>query len=268
VNTFVLDFQPLPGATNAARYAAVPWDSEILGIRVYELQLGGDVPASAEGTIRDWLEELRRGDACLVHAAVDQTHVSALELLAANGFYPVESALALEMGLASVRSPAPGGHPNVRLRPTAGPDVDRLCRIAATAFWADRFHLDPHVSDDAANRRYFRWLQRAYEEGETLFTYERTDTGEAIGFYLVRPVTDALVDLTLVALDPTETGRGLGSVLYRLVLDECAAMGFLRAQTRTVAHNLPALNILTALGFAVTSARIGMHWHSCGRTTA
>ena len=268
MNAFVLDFQPLPGAVNAASLAVVPWDSEILSIRVYELQIEDGAPTSTAGAIGEWLDQLQHGSPCLVHTAVDQRDVSVLEMLASSGFYPVETALALEMDLASVRTPAAVGRAPVQLRRATDPDLDRLCRIAATGFWADRFHLDPNLSDDAANRRYVRWLQRAYEDGETLFTYERADTGRVIGFYLVRPVTEALADLTLVALDPAEVGRGLGSVLYRLVLDECAAMGFLRAQTRTVAHNLPALNILTALGFAVTSARIGMHWHSCGRTTA
>ena len=256
---FELDFRPLDCSDGAAQAAFVPWDSEAIGASVWELRLS-DSTARTTVAIHDWLLGLDRSADCLVGAKVDQEHVSFLAALAHNGFYPVETTLRIEGDLARVSSIDTAPPIPLRLRTATQADMGAVSRIAGSAFWADRFHLDPNVPNSAADMRYVTWVGRAFDDGEQLFVYERTDVGQVVGFYLVRPVTDSLVDLTLVAIDPTLAGLRIGSALYRTVMRECARMGFSRARTTIVARNLPALNIYSRLGFSFNEVLTSMHW--------
>lgn len=255
---FSMDFQPLPGAVEMATYARVPWDSESFGFPVYELSVDETAAPDAVAIARG-LASLDDGDASLVCTKVDQQAVPLLCALAQNGFYPVETVLEVEGELAYAATLPRQAKIPVRLRPAQVADLPEMIRIASAAFWSDRFHLDPNLSNDAADERYARWVERAFDSDDLLFAYERTDESAIIGFYQVRKVADHMVDLTLAAVDPTLTGLGLGSVLYRTVMAECVAMGYTTAQSRIVARNLPVLNIFSAMRFAFQGAQTSLH---------
>jgi GNAT superfamily N-acetyltransferase len=262
MSAFEMEFRSVPG-TNALRYALVPWDSELFGFPVYELRVEDSPPSSAEA-IRGWLGKLDCERGCLVCAKVDHRAVPWLELLSRSGFYPVETMLEAERSLTEVDATLNPPPPGVRWRRATAADSEALQRIAGSAFWADRFHLDHHLSSELADERYVRWIRGAIESGETVFVYEMDDVDAPIGFHLVRPVSDKRIDLTLVAMDSSFAGRGLGPALYQSVVLECAQMGYSTAQMRIVARNLPALNILSRLGFSFRSATESMHWYSPG----
>lgn len=256
MSALTLDFAPLPGVAGAA-YALVPWDTSSFGFPVYELRLDEtDVSASA---LRSGLAHLEGREGSLVVTKVDQQDVPLLHELAANGFYPVETMLELEGDLAYPASlPRESGIP-VRLRRAQAEDLAGIKHIAAAAFWSDRFHLDPNLSSAAADERYERWVERAFEAQELLLAFERTDDGSLIGFYHLRAVDGETVDLTLAALDPGMAGKGLGRVLYLSAMEFAAGMGFVRAQTRLVARNLPVMNIFARCGFSFRSAVTSLH---------
>lgn len=258
MSTFELTFLADDRHADAVQYALVPWDTESFGFPVYELRL--DERADLDvGDLAEFLQRFDTPEGSLVCVKVDQGSVPLLYVLAMNGFYPVETMLEVEGDLAFAATLPREAKIPVRLRPATRDDLPVMTRIASEAFWSDRFHLDPNLSDDAADERYARWVIRAFESDDQLFAYERTDSSEVIGFYQVREVSPDRVDLTLAAVDPSLTGLGLGSVLYRSVIAECAAQGYVTAQTRIVARNLPVLNIFSAMRFSFRCAQTSLH---------
>jgi RimJ/RimL family protein N-acetyltransferase len=255
---FRLDFHRYPAPMGPLSIALVPWDSLLFGFPVHEMRFADDSERSA-GPVAEWLSGVDPSSACLVCAKVDQAAVSLAVALAAHGFYPVETVLELEGSVGGV-SPEEGssGSP-AHLRPAVEADLPALRSIAGSAFWSDRFHLDPNLSDEAADRRYVGWVDEAWKAGEPLFAYMREDDGAVIGFYHIRPVSSDAADLMLMALDPSVIGLGLGTRLYRSGLGECARMGLTNATTRVSACNLASLNIFLRLGFTVRSARTALH---------
>jgi L-amino acid N-acyltransferase YncA len=256
--SFELDFRPFPDAGGPLSVALVPWDSEEFGFPVYELRFADDTdpPAAA---LAEWLSGLDRSAPSLVCTKVDQQAVPLLIALVANGFYPVETVLELEGVVADAGPVAGVAGAIAHLRPATEADLPAMRAIAGSAFWSDRFHLDPNLSDEAADRRYVTWVERALAAGEPIFAYERESDGVVIGFYHIRPVSSETADLMLMALDPGVVGRGLGAGLYRAGLNECARMGCTTARTRVAACNLASLNIFLRLGFTVRGAKTALH---------
>lgn len=255
---FELEFRPFPETGGPLSYALVPWDSELFGLPVYELRFL-DEGADDAGVVARWLSGMDPEADALVCTKVDQRAVPLLESLAGDRFYPVETVLELEGALDEANYTPVARSLPVLLRPAVEADLPAMSAVAGSAFWSDRFHLDPNLSDAAADRRYVRWVESAMAAGESVFAYERTDSGAVIGFYHVRPASADTVDLMLMALDPTLTGLGLGTELYKSGMRECARMGFVTAQTRVAACNLASLNTFMRLGLSVRGVKTALH---------
>jgi L-amino acid N-acyltransferase YncA len=256
--SFELKLQTYPDSKGPIRFAPVPWDSDVFGIPVYEARFSAEEPCPAD-LVAAWLSSLDAGSPCLVCTKVDQQAVPLLEALAINRFYPVEAVLELEGSLAKANTITRAPRVPARLRPATAADLPAFTAIAASAFWSDRFHLDPNLSNDAADQRYVGWIERAFADGDPVFAFEREDGGAVVGFYHVRAVSDERVDLMLAAIDPSLTGLGLGAALYQSMMFECVRMGFKTAQTRIVARNLPVLNIFSRLNYSFSGATMALH---------
>jgi len=255
---FSLDFHPLSTEVDGITCALVPWDSEAFGLPVYELRIDETATLSARD-VSLGLSSLDDKRGSLVCTKVDQLSVPLLCTLAETGFYSVETVIEIQGELAyGARLPRTAKIP-VRLRIADEADMPEMVRIASTAFWSDRFHLDPNLSNAAADTRYARWVERAFSSNDLLFAYERTDESAIIGFYHVRKVDEACVDLVLAGIDPSLKGLGLGAVLYQLAVADCLHRGFHFAQTRVVARNLAVLNIFAAMRFSFRGALTSLH---------
>lgn len=246
---FRLEFRPA-GDPPVLAIAEVPWDSEALGLSIWEIRCEGDA-ASVGRALPAVLADLSsRGR----HLAVARIEIGATALgarLAASGFHPIETSFDLSRPLGrplplSTRLPR-----GLALREASAADVAAITAIARHGFACDRYHLEPTIPSDKADERYVRWIERALRDGEPVFVAEtNADASAPLGFFHVRPGEDGDVDLSLAALDAAARRAGVGPLLYAAVLEECRRRGFRSAGTRVAAQNLEVLNLFAFLGFS------------------
>ncbi len=256
---FNLAVQNFPAPDGPIRFALVPWDSDLYGFPFYELQCQAAPPELLARHLPAWLAELPAAQACLVYAKLPPGDVPRAQALAGNGFYPVE--VLMEFHLRLARLAAVVRKPEwARLRPAAPADQPRVATIAAGAFAADRFHLDPRLPPGKADERFRRWIGRSFAAREPIFVLEDARCGQAQGFVQCRETGPQSMDVTLGAVDQALQQTGAGVLMYQLLFIEFQARGYREAVTRVSLHNLGGIKLTLRLGFTVRSAVTTLHW--------
>lgn len=211
------------------------WLTERLGRPVLNVEAGERPPA---------------GGPAMLQARVPADDIGAVRALTEAGLYVVDAALTL----GRERTAGPAGE-GVR----AGCEADRaaVLAIAARAFRFSRFHLDPGVPDEIANRVKRDWMESYFEgrRGDALFVCEHD--GEVAGFLGVVDREDAS-GIDLVAVAPEFHGRGIGRRMCEAFLAREAPE---RRVVGTQAANAPSLRLYSALGFRVEAAAFNLHGH-------
>jgi L-amino acid N-acyltransferase YncA len=253
---FTLDLRPHPAPGGPLLWARVPWDSDALGIEVFEIRCQGDAEAVA-AALPGLLDDLGSEQPQLVVARLPIGETALAGVLSSNGFYVVEASFELSLPLARRRPPVhfPDG---IALRLAVDSDRAAVTAIAREAFDNDRYHLEPSVPSERASARMATWVERALDAGESVFVLV-DERDRVLGFFLVRPDAGGDVDLSLAALGADFRRAGLGRLLYAAVLDECRARGHRSAYTRVAAQNLEGLSLFVHLGFRLLRPELCFH---------
>jgi ribosomal protein S18 acetylase RimI-like enzyme len=138
-----------------------------------------------------------------------------------------------------------------------------VLEIAGSAFRYSRFHLDPLVPDEVANRIKRDWVESYVRgaRGEKLLV--AVHGGRPVGFLAVLAEGDGvrrarIIDLVGVA--PSAQGSGVGRALTNALLRESAQECDV-VLVGTQAANLPATRMYERMGFVVESTRYVLHGH-------
>lgn len=189
-------------------------------------------------------------------AVEDVARVAQLQDL---GFRVVDTALTFERGPLA-ESVADG----VRF---AGPqDRDRVVEIASSAFTYSRFHLDPTIPDQVANRVKGEWAANYFngDRGEAMVVAECD--GAVAGFLLMLRGQEGGMIIDLVAVDPRHARRGHGRAMIAFAATHGFGDGRVPASTRvgTQAANTPSVRFYESLGFRLCCAQHVLHYHGDG----
>lgn len=255
--SFALDLRAHPEPGGPLAWARVPWDSDALGLEVFEIRCEGEADAVGDA-LPGLLDELRTEGPQLAVSRVAIGRTALARVLGVNGFHAVESSFELSLPLARRAGQTTRLPRGIALRPAREEDRAAVAAIALEAFHSDRYHLEPSVAPERASARMATWVQRAFDAGEPVFVL--ADAGErTLGFFHVRPDADGDVDLSLAAVAADFRRVGLGPLLYSAVLDECHRRGHRAAHTRIAAQNLDVLNLYAHLGFQFLRAWMAFH---------
>lgn len=257
--SFVLEFQDFPTPSGPLRYAAVPWDTELLGCAVYQL----DVRTTTEDALWEhlpaWLESLDASRDCLVVAKVPTRSISQMRALTGQQFYAIETQLDLRLNLPDYSPPVAWQDAGTRLRFAAASDANDLGTIASQSFSADRFHLDHNIQAGAADRRYSAWVHNAIGANEPVLILEET-SGALIGFSHFRLASHDTADMSLGAIAPAYQATGAGMMLLDATLNECRRRGLQTTATKVSVNNTESVNLLISRGFFIHEAVTTLHW--------
>lgn len=261
--SFALDFRAYPGTGGPLSYALVPWDAELFGMPFYEFRCAGSVE-DVERSLPAWHGEIGKlGQPALVFTRIQPAEVRLGEVLSGFGFYPAETTLQISLPLRRFTPIHPGAAGRARLRPARADDLPAVVAIAEETFTRDRFHLDPHLPARLSDKRYARWVERGFRDGDSLFVYESTAQPDAdrdiIGFYLIRGEPGGEVDLSLAGVGSRYRRGGGGALMYEAMLEKCQEMGYRTASSAISTNNLDVVNLFMRLGFVVRSAHLTMH---------
>jgi ribosomal protein S18 acetylase RimI-like enzyme len=199
--------------------------------------------------------ELIPDGAAFLWAKVDAEDVEGLINAQATGFRVVDTNVCLARP-AAPSDPAPGK----QVRFARSDDEAAVRRIAASEFRFDRFHRDPAVANETADRIKQEWAGNYFAGGRGEWMVVAEAGNAVVGFMqLLRGQQDSLV-IDLIAVTAEQRGGGLARAMIGHAVREC--LGRDAAMTvGTQIANLPSLALYEGLGFRIVSADHVLHLH-------
>lgn len=228
-------------------FACDEWLGGIIGRPVFRLT-GAATPATE-------LARLPKG--AFVYAKVPAAELGAIHSLEDLGFRVVDTAVTLH-GEPQGEEPHPDGF---RLAEAEAGEQEAVSRLAGNCFSFTRFHADPKVGRQNADKIKREWASNFFkgQRGDAMVVAR--DGGEVTGFLqLIFHGGDLVIDLIGVA--PGRQGKGLGRAMSLFAWHNLGE--FKRVVVGTQAANAPALGLYQSLGLKVKSLQYILHWHGSG----
>ena len=231
------------------------WLSEVCGRPVFQVS-GPDV-SSAEFSAHC----SQQADA-FYFSKRPTNEVDAVRKLTSVGVYIVDTAVTLTR--LSAEHPLSSGQPDIEVS-LAEPkiDGDSIRAIAESSFVYSRFHLDPAIQPELANRIKRAWIESylTRQRGECLWV-AKVDSVVA-GFLAVTTVDDGeprARSIDLIAVGVSFQRRGVGRVLVERFIDE-GGKKIRRLLVGTQAANTPSIRLYEQTGFCVDRTQYVLHMH-------
>lgn len=208
--------------------AEIPWDTEVFSIPCFELN-------NPDPALLEWASRHYGHYTVRVHPLSDR------KTLSDYGFYYVDTLIEPRCNPERLRGEL---DPRARIRNDIDPeDVAFMC---LDSFVYGRFHRDPYLPSEQADRRYVRWLNQLADEGELLGLFY----SERLAGFIARKGSF----FALHAMAPQFRGKGLARPLWLAACHYCFSQGVQEVKSSISAANLPALNLYASLGFHFSSA--------------
>lgn len=253
------DFDLLQQETDALSlaYFRVPWDSDIFGFPVAQIsRISVADPAQAlldMPPFRAWMEQeqIRLASCRLAHNRLRESM-----LLEQIGFRFVEMVLHPHLSDLQTFSCAPQGLDVIRADAS---DLPAIEAIAAQAFGYERFHADPRLDRELADRRYLVWVRNSHGHARQNL-YKICDGSDLVAFFITENQPDGESYWHLTAIAPAFQGRGYGKRVWREMLHFHQREGMTSVGTTIAGGNTPVLNLYASLGFRFKPPEITLHW--------
>lgn len=246
----------MPVALSQVELRADPWLARCLGRDVFRLPHSVLSGAASGSRGLNVVSELCCGVArgSMVYARVPVGDVPTVGALQRVAFRLVDTTVTLERPLFDRSEPA-----GADIRPARPADEAQVTALARTNFTHSRFHQDPAIGADRADRLKGEWVANFFrgDRGDALVV--ATDGDRITGFLLALAADDDAIVIDLVAVDTSCRGRGIAGALTRAVQSDFAQATGLRVGTQLA--NAEALRAYQGLGFTVTSAAYVLHFH-------
>jgi ribosomal protein S18 acetylase RimI-like enzyme len=216
------------------------WLSDVLGFAVYATNSAGEVPGDDGRS--------------LTYSKIDVADTKTAARLTSQGFAVVDVNLTF-----AHFGDRPATSSGVVVEPARPKHFEALVDIAGRCFRFSRFHLDPRLSGELADRIKREWI-RSYVQGRRgVELLAAVDDGTPVGFLAVLESGDARI-IDLVGVAPEAQGRGAGRALVSAFVDRHSAMGR-ELRVGTQAANVPSIRLYESLGFSLVAAAYVLHLH-------
>jgi GNAT superfamily N-acetyltransferase len=217
-----------------------PWLSERLCVPAFTL------PDAGEPALEPGLQP------AFIQTKVDIAALRRVEDLVRIGYMLVETGIVLARALGNAPLPPKA------IRFAEARDEPAVRQIAGLAFHCSRFHADPLIANEVANRIKADWAGNFFQGSRGTHMVVAEEGGRVAGFLLlIAKGSDLVIDLVGVA--PGAQGRGFG----RRMIDFAAA--HIREPRRFVVGtqlcNTRSLTYYAKSGFLIESARHSLHRH-------
>jgi ribosomal protein S18 acetylase RimI-like enzyme len=141
--------------------------------------------------------------------------------------------------------------------PAAPQDRDACVEIAVAALRQDRFHTDPKIDDQIADKIKAAWVSNNLAGRADTCLVARDGAGKAVGFnQLLRVGRDAVIDLIAVA--PAAQQQGYGRAMVAAGLRAYSAQAD-TMRVGTQRSNRASLALYQSLGFALVREELTYH---------
>ncbi len=135
--------------------------------------------------------------------------------------------------------------------------------IASTVFQYDRFHCDPLIDKDTADKLKKSWVASYIDGRRGDFILVAEQMGNVVGFLaaLSKTVGDRpILVLDLIGVNVAYQHKGIGGVLVRSLIDNATAQGK-DILVNTQITNIPSINLYEKCGFCLKESVLVLHAH-------
>ena len=237
------------------------WLASVIGHPVHRVSLGGGTQSiDLERHLRAIDSE---GKPVMHYLRLDPSAIQLVRDLGRLGFYVVDTCVTFALDSAAVKAgePAPG---IARISDFVEPEVEEVLDLAEHGFRYSRFHLDPGLARETANRVKREWI-KSYtlkRRGDALLVARAE--GRVAGFLAalrstVKGQRCAVIDLVAVA--SAFQGKGVGRALMQAFVQRYRS-DVAQLRVGTQAANIPAMRLYERAGFLMDASEFVLHRHS------
>lgn len=231
------------------------WLSGIMAIDAFRVDAEGEADAARLAAALP----SRRPSFC--YAKIDALDIAAAQALGGAGFYLVDGSMTFDAEPASVLC-ACGEADGRRIAPVDAGSARELLRIAETCFRYSRFHLDPAIPREIANRIKREWIQSYVDgvRGDRLFVaFEGAEPAGFLAALAANSDGGRVATVDLIGVATGQQRRGVGRALVGAFARHYADHDRLRVGTQ--AANLSSMQMYERLGFTIWRTGYVMHRH-------
>jgi ribosomal protein S18 acetylase RimI-like enzyme len=231
------------------------WLAGFMGCRVFRLNMEGSLVHDPAGV--DKAKNILSEGPCFAYAKAGTREHEKLALLEGMGFRLIDANISMEKGC----NPQSESGSTGDVRFASPEDRDAVRTIAGESFVFSRFHLDPMIAKETADRIKAGWAENYFHgrRGDHLVV---CDLGPRLGGFLLllRSAADLVIDLIAVA----EGFRRKGLAAAMIAFAEREIRGVERILVGTQVANIPSIRLYEKLGFRVCAASYVFHFHHKG----
>ena len=195
------------------------------------------------------------------YAKVPTRHIASMAKLVKAGFRVVDVSVMFEReASASIRSQPAAG---LAIREVERGDEEKVLSIAYSSFIYSRFHLDPLIPREVANRIKREWI-RSYVNGDRgerlLVAYMQGEPAGFLADLAGRDGDQAVRIIDLIAVNASRQGEGVGRSLVNHFISDCSSKcDLLRVGTQVA--NVPSVRLYESCGFRLSASHYVLHGH-------
>lgn len=250
----------------AGVWHTLPWDSRILEYpcaRIWGLH------ASRGGVALELLRAMEQEQHkfgirhCSIRLPAQELHL--IQACEEHGFILVDGLLTFTHYGHICTALKGATSPDIVVALAQEPDIDEIVAIAKHAFVYDRFHADPAIKAEVADRLHAEWAREScFRNGADAVIVARHD-GQVIGFVTCRLDNRAMAifrqpigTIILVATAAHARRRGVACSLTEAAVSWCNSQGAVLVQVGTQLNNVPASRLYLSCGFDLVASSLSM----------
>jgi ribosomal protein S18 acetylase RimI-like enzyme len=232
------------------------WLTDMMGTPVYRVDLSAEV--SSESLASRVAAHIQERDRAFYWAKVDTQRTDLVRSLGAVGFYVVDTNVSFELAREPVSVES-----EVVVEEFRSDHEAAVLAIAASAFRRDRFHLDPLIPNDVADRIKREWCRNyaVKARGDRLFVAEME--GQPAGFLAALtggPDSGRVAVIDLIGVAPAFQRRKVGLALSRAFIRHYRPVAA-SLQVGTQVSNIASIRLYERLGFTALRSQYVLHLH-------
>jgi dTDP-4-amino-4,6-dideoxy-D-galactose acyltransferase len=245
------------------------WDTRQLGVRaarIGRLVLHPDYAASSlarSELLGKVYEDCTEKSIRFLTARLGSNETSFIHQLEDDGFNVMDGIITFSYDLRLGQVPAGGGQ--ITLRQAEEADSRELERIAFSSFTRDRFHADPRIPPDVADRIYENWIRNSLRGIGADVVIVGEAEGRLAGFVTCRVdersgriLGLSVGTIALVAVDGRARGKGVGTAMMLEALRWFREHGAAVVEVGTQLRNIPSSRVYERMGFRLVASSLSL----------
>jgi len=149
---------------------------------------------------------------------------------------------------------------NLTIRFSNPSDQEGVLKIAANSFTYDRFHSDPDIKQEAAEKIKVEWAKNYFKNARGNWMVVAEDRGIISGFLQLLQGVDGALIIDLIAVDQNYRHTGVAQSMISFAMQNCETKTRV-VRVGTQIANLPSIALYLKMGFSITSAQYVFHYH-------